>query len=123
MQLKKILPLFAIAIGLALAMATSGFREGPETVFSFVFVAPGGTDFSDDAVMDEANWDYTSDNNQCTGFVKACKITTGSSYVTGSSPATYALDPSISVQASENGAGVARVTGIADQTGSYSNKN
>lgn len=126
MKIKKIIPLFAIAIGLVLAVAASGFREETKTdpdLYSFEFLAPGGTDFSDDAVMDVSNWHFTSNDDPCNGLVKACKITVTGGYKTGSNPATYALSSSINIQAAENGSGVARVTAIADQNGSYSNKN
>lgn len=118
------MPAFAIAIGLGLAMATSAFKEVPITdpVYSFVFNPPSGTDFSDDAVMDLSNWQYTSDNDQCSGATRACKITVTSGYKTGSSPANYALDPSVDIQATENVSGEAHVTSIADPDGTYSNE-
>ena len=118
------IPVFAIAIGLALAMAASGFKEVPKTdpVYSFEFTPPTQNDYSDEAVMDVSNWDYTSDNNQCGGAQRACKITVTSGFKTGTSSANYALDPSVNIQATENVSGEAHLTGIDDPNGTFSNE-
>lgn len=97
MNLKKMFPVFAIALGLVLAMATSGFKEEPMkqnnlVMHTFEYTAPGGS-YSQANVQDETNWVYTASTARCNDQKeKACRIfvtdddvtQSGSSYVLNS---------------------------------------
>lgn len=86
---KKIIPLFAIAIGLGLAVATSGFREVVKDsngfdLFTFEYNPPENVTnpYAPEYVQDEDNWQYTTDNTHCSNDdVKACRIFVTSGFV------------------------------------------
>lgn len=72
MRFKKIFPAFAIALGLVLAFATSGFKEVQKdyklSTYYFVYHPERGQASNPD------NWDFTSDNSLCEGDGQSCKI-------------------------------------------------
>lgn len=82
MQIKKVMPAFAIAIGLALAVATSGFKPATTTISDngqmitawFEFVGNDPTNLSQ--VEDYLNYSYT-DGQPCSGLTtKICAVQT-----------------------------------------------
>jgi len=130
-RFSRFLPLFAIATGVALVMATSAFKEAPknkngDTMIAFEYNAPGSdpNPYSQTNVETLGNWQYTSDNSACTsGNVKACKVYVSSAYVDGSGPSNYTLDPSYVITASSGA--VSHVTATSDGSTSgtdFSNK-
>ena len=87
MNLKRIFPVFAIAIGLVLAVATSGFKDKPTnkdlSTYYFVYHPERGP------ASDPDNWDFTSDNSLCEGDGQSCKIRLTEDHVnTMTSPVT-----------------------------------
>ena len=123
------MPAFAIAIGLVLAMATSGFKEGPKNksgdqLFTFQYNPPSGTDYSTTSVQDVNKWSHTSDNSDCSNNdVKACKVRVPVTYVNNPT-GTPSLKPSINLVATESSSGISYVSSTAaGMSGSISNKN
>jgi hypothetical protein len=72
MNIQKMIPSFAIAIGLALAMATSGFREGPKGNLDLTFYEYTGSDFSQTNIQDINK--YVRSTNSCSGSRNVCGI-------------------------------------------------
>ncbi len=72
MKIKKIMPLFAIAMGLVLAMATSAFKEMPKESFSSTFYEYVGTDFSQTNIQEISN--YVRSTNSCSGTKNVCGV-------------------------------------------------
>ncbi|MGF7231363.1 hypothetical protein [Arachidicoccus sp.] len=128
MRLIKILPTCGLALGVALVLATSAFKEAPvnksgETMYTFQYNAPSGLHpYSAANVENVANWSYTS-STSCNGTnVKACGLQVPESYVddpTGSPT----LDASINISATESSPNVAYVSGTdAGTDATISNK-
>lgn len=70
-KVSHLLPIFAIAIGVALVTVTSAFKEKPkfksgDTTYYFEYQ-------SGDA-SNPSNWQYTSDETLCDGDGESCKI-------------------------------------------------
>jgi hypothetical protein len=104
MQIRKMIPVFAIAMGLVLALATSGFRQGPKDqnklgMHTFEYTAPSGS-YSQLNVQNEANWVYTSSTSRCNDQdVKACRIFVTDDDVT-TSGSGFVLNPGFEITAS-----------------------
>ena len=129
MNIRKMLPAFAIAIGLALAMATSGFKEVPKNkngdqLFTFQYNPPGGTDYSTTSVQNVTKWSYTTDNNDCSNNdIEACKVRVPVTYVNNPT-GSPSLKSSVNLTATESSAGISYVSATAaGMSGSISNKN
>ncbi|WP_156522645.1 hypothetical protein [Arachidicoccus ginsenosidimutans] len=118
-RLSRLLPVFAIAIGVALVAVTSAFKEQPksksgQTLYTFEY---SGGDYSQASVEDVGNWDFTSNNDPCiSGVAKACKIYASHVDASGDEPV---LDSSENIVAAYNSATQTyRVGSTADGTGS-----
>lgn len=101
MNIKKIVQLFAIALGLVLAVATSGFKEvkAPNSMHTFLYTAPLNS-YDQTDVQDPDNWQYTSSTNRCDDQdVKACRIFVTDKNVV-SSGSNFALKPGFQINAS-----------------------
>jgi len=72
MQIKKIIPLFAIAMGLVLAMATSGFKEVPKGNVNAYFYKYQGPDFTKTNIQDANN--YVRTTLSCSGVTNVCGV-------------------------------------------------
>lgn len=92
MKIKKVIPLFAIAIGLVLALATSGFRtekisapDGRVVTTWFEFTGSDPTNLSQ--VKNYLNYTY-DDGQPCSGLTnKICAVETEGTAQTGQHPA------------------------------------
>ncbi len=122
MNIQKILPACAVAMGVALVMATSAFKEAPkdksgDPLYTFQYNPPGTDPYSVANVEDVGNWSYTANTDPCTsGTAKACKIY--ASHVDNSGPEPVLLT-SENISATLNmGTGTARVVSTADGSGS-----
>ncbi|WP_162923686.1 hypothetical protein [Arachidicoccus soli] len=118
MNIQKILPACAVAMGVALVMATSAFTKAPtnksgDTLYTFQYNAPSGMHpYSQANVENVANWSYTT-STSCNGVnVEACGLQVPESYVDDpiGSPT---LDASIDISATESSSNVAYVSGTA----------
>jgi hypothetical protein len=123
----RILPLCAIALGVGLVMVTSAFTKAPQTktaqgnYTSYTFEY-SGPDYTVAHVEDPSNWTYTTSSPSCSGNQIACSLQATDSYVdvSGSSPV---LKSTINIQATlVPGPNTARVTGMDDPNGSFSNQ-
>jgi hypothetical protein len=100
MQLKKMMPVFAIAMGLVLAMATSAFKEGPKDkngfdLFTFKYNPPENqtNPYAPEFVQDESNWEYTTDDSHCSNDdVKACRIFVPAEFVNPDNSLNSSID-------------------------------
>lgn len=72
MKIKKMLPVFAVAIGLVLAMATSSFKEAPKAGQNQFFYEYVGTDFSQNNIQEPGN--YIRATGSCSGFDDVCGV-------------------------------------------------
>jgi len=76
MSIKKIIPLFAIALGLVLAVATSGFKEntkGSDALLTSWYEFNGDpSDIND--VLDNTQYIYTSGMKPCNGSSDVCGV-------------------------------------------------
>jgi len=126
MNLKKMFPVFAIVIGLVLALATSGFKEGPNkingfTTYLFEFDASQPYDVSH--VQDKANWDLNQNAGECDETPEAaCTIRVPESDV--DNPGTSAtLKSAFSITAAMNSTtSTAYVTSLSDGLAQIFNK-
>jgi hypothetical protein len=84
MNIKKMIPSFAIAIGLVLAMATSGFREVPKENLNQYYYAYQGPDFTKTNIQDPDN--YTRTTLSCSGTTNVCGVLLSIDEGTGNPP-------------------------------------
>ncbi len=113
MKLYKLLPTCGLALGVALVIATSAFKEAPkdksgDPLYTFQYTGP--SDYSQTEVEDVSNWAYTADTDPCDNHnVEACKVQVPESYVDNptSSPT---LDASINIGATVSSNGTAYVS-------------
>lgn len=84
MSIKKIIPLFAIALGLVLAVATSGFKEGVKEKASLTFYKYVGPDFSQANIQDLTQ--YVQASNVCSGRHDVCGVFLATDNGPGSNP-------------------------------------
>lgn len=84
MKIKKMIPVFAIAMGLVLAMATSGFKEGPKGNLDLTFYQYTGSDFSQSNIQDINN--YVKSTNSCSGTQNVCGVLLATDTGTGNPP-------------------------------------
>lgn len=130
MRFNKIFPAFAIAIGLVLAVATSGFKEGRQgnrmDTFTFQYVPPTGDPhpYSVTNVQDKTNWEETGTPPSCSGSQKACMLNVPDTYV-DESGGTPELGSNFSITATESSSNVAYVSNTTAGSGSsvISNRN
>ena len=66
------MPAFAIAIGLALAMATSAFKEAPKANVNQYYYEYLGPDFTQANIQDADN--YTRTSLSCSGTHNVCGV-------------------------------------------------
>ena len=126
-HIKKLAPVAAMVMGVALALVTSAFNtphktKGGATLYSFEYNPPATDPYSVANVENVSNWVYTASSPGCSGNQEACSLQASDSYVdnSGSSPV---LESSIDIQAVNTPAtGTARVSSIADQNGSFANQ-
>jgi len=120
-NLSKMLPACGFVIAVALVLTSSAFtkvsNQKIDDLYSFQYVEPSGSNpYSQANVQNKSNWEYAPSDPGCTtGNVKPCEIQVSSSYVQGSDPSTYALDPSFSITASSGT--TSHVTATSDGTG------
>lgn len=72
MNFKKIIPLFAIAIGLVLAVATSGFKEKSKDNMALTFYKYVGPDLSQSNIQEVTL--YIQAANSCSGRHDVCGV-------------------------------------------------
>lgn len=72
MRFKKIFPAFAIALGMVLAVATSGFKEAPKANQNPYFYEYAGSDFSEQKIEDPDN--YIRSGLSCSGSYDVCGV-------------------------------------------------
>lgn len=119
-------PVFAIAIGLVLAVATSGFKEEPMkennlVMHTFEYTAPGGS-YSQANVQDETHWVFTSSSARCNDQnVKACRIFVTDDDVTPSGSG-YVLNSGFGITASSGSNSYVLSTDAGSGTNFVSNK-
>lgn len=73
---RYILSIFAVIIAVGMAAFTAPENDNKAVAnYSFYYMAPGGTDFSQPAVQNKNNWKSApSPLPTCTGSNKACRI-------------------------------------------------
>jgi hypothetical protein len=129
MQIRKMIPAFAIVTGLALALVTSGFKEGTKVnkvdTFTFEYNPPAGLNpYSITNVQDKSHWKETVTPPSCSGSLKACMLNVPDTYVddSGDSPQ---LGSNFSITATESSSNVAYVSNTSAGSGSgvISNRN
>jgi hypothetical protein len=84
MNIKKMIPAFAIVMGLVLAMATSGFKEGPKGNLDLTFYQYTGSDFSQTNIQDINK--YVKSTNTCSGTQNVCGVLLATDTGTGNPP-------------------------------------
>lgn len=84
MVIKKIIPAFAIAIGLALAMATSAFKENVKGNQNPYYYEYQGPDFTKANIQDANN--YTRTSLSCSGATNVCGVFLSVDEGTGNPP-------------------------------------
>lgn len=116
-HIQKIAPFAAMAVGAVLALATSAFKQSPQTksgdpMYTFEYTPPSTDPYSAANVQDTANWNFTTNPDPCLGSDKACTLEVPADYVKnpGSSPT---LLSSIDIQTHVNDDGFASVTATA----------
>jgi hypothetical protein len=72
MNIKKLIPVFAIAMGLVLAMVTSGFKEEPKGNQNPYFYEYRGSDFSNTNIQKPTN--YIRASESCSGSLNVCGV-------------------------------------------------
>lgn len=72
MKIRKMIPAFAIAIGLALAMATSAFKEAPGVHQNPYYYQYNGGNFTMTNIQDPNN--YIRTTLSCTGSTNVCGV-------------------------------------------------
>ncbi|HTN37409.1 MAG TPA: hypothetical protein VL053_10065 [Arachidicoccus sp.] len=126
MELNKILPIGAIAAGVALVMATSGFTKAPKAnlggdqLYTFQYNPPGTDPYSVNNVEDENNWSLATPEDACpSGSIKACQIQASQVDLSGPVPMLLASE---AIQAAVTpGTTSAKVTMTADAVGNPGN--
>ena len=78
------IPSFAIAIGLVLAMATSAFKEVSKGPVSLTFYEYTGSDFSQPNIQNINN--YARSTNSCSGTKNVCGVLLSTDTGTGNPP-------------------------------------
>lgn len=126
MNIQKMIPSFAIAIGLALAMATSGFREGPKDINganTYLFEFDSSQPYDVAHVQDKGNWDLNQSAAECDqNNEEACTIRVPESDVDNPGPSAT-LKSSFSITAATNSAtGTAYVSSLSDMSAQKINK-
>jgi hypothetical protein len=94
MKIRKMMPVFAIAIGLVLAMATSAFKEGTKDVntkFSTWYEFTGNPSIMSD-VLDNSKYEYTSGTKPCNGASDICGVNTTGATTPNSHPDAFSDD-------------------------------
>jgi hypothetical protein len=84
MNIRKVIPAFAIAMGLVLAMATSAFKEVPKGNFDLTFYEYTGSDFSQTNIQNINN--YVKSTNTCSGTRNVCGVLLATDTGTGNPP-------------------------------------
>ena len=84
MNIKKMIPSFAIAIGVALALATSAFRETPKGNQNPYYYEYQGPDFSKTNLQEPGN--YTRTSLSCSGSTNVCGVFLSIDEGTGNPP-------------------------------------
>lgn len=129
MNIHKILPVFAMVTGAALAVINSAFKEqqknkNGDTLYSFEYNPPSGAThpYSQANVENVANWQYTPSSPSCLGSDRACSIQVPVSFVDNPGTAPT-LDSTIEINATNSSPNVAYVnTTAAGADGSISNQ-
>jgi hypothetical protein len=84
MKIIKMIPAFAIAMGLVLALATSGFKEGPSKNTNQYYYAYDGPDFTKTNIQEAGN--YTRTTLSCSGTHNVCGVFLSVDEGTGNPP-------------------------------------
>ncbi len=126
MNLKKMFPVFAIAIGLVLAVATSGFKEGVKKInglTTYLFEYDSSQPFDITHVQDKGNWDLNQNAGECDETNQAaCTIRVPESDVDNPG-STATLKSSFSITAAMNsGTSTAYVSSLSDASAQIFNK-
>jgi len=126
MQLKKMMPVFAIAIGLVLAVATSGFKEGSKDkngVNMYLFEYDNSQPYDITHVQDKGNWDLNQNAAECDQTnEEACTISVPESDVDNPGPSAT-LKSSFSITAATNSTtGTAYVSSLSDASAQEFNR-
>jgi hypothetical protein len=123
---KKIIPLFAIAMGLVLAMATSAFKETPQKingVNTYLFEFDSSQPYDVAHVEDKSNWDLNQSAAECDQTdEEACTIRVPEADVDNPGPSAT-LKSSFSISATTNSTtGTAYVSSLSDMSAQRINK-
>jgi|SRR5665213_826931 len=86
MNINKMIPSFAVATGLAMAMATSAFREVPKESINPYFYEYQGPNFTQANIQDVDNYARTS--SSCSGSTNVCGVFLSMDEGTGNPPNT-----------------------------------
>lgn len=78
------MPVFAIAIGLVLALATSAFKQAPKENFDQAFYEYTGPDLTQSNIQDINN--YVRSTNTCSGTKNVCGVLLNTDTGTGNPP-------------------------------------
>ena|SRR3569623_382807 len=84
MKILKMIPAFAIAMGLALAMATSAFKEVPKGNQNQYYYEYQGPDFTKTNIQDANN--YVRTTLSCSGSTNVCGVFLSIDEGTGNPP-------------------------------------
>ncbi|MGN6804011.1 MAG: DUF6520 family protein [Ginsengibacter sp.] len=126
MKVKKIMPVFAIALGLVLALATSAFKQAPKDqngVDTYLFEYDISQPYDVSHVQDKANWDLNQNAAGCDQTnQEACTIRVPESDVDNPGPSAT-LKSSFSITAATNSStGTAYVSSLSDMSAQKFNK-
>ncbi|HEU0228656.1 MAG TPA: hypothetical protein VFQ86_13030 [Arachidicoccus soli] len=128
MKLYKLLPTCGLALGVALVLATSAFKEAPkdksgDTLYTFEYNAPATNPYSAANVENVANWSYTSGTPSCdANNQKACSIEVHSNYVNNPGAPSSTLKSNFSISATNYDMSDAYVASTSDASGVITNQ-
>lgn len=128
MKLYKLLPTCGLALGVALVIATSAFKEAPkdksgDPLYTFQYNAPATNPYSETNVENKANWSYNAGTPSCDdNDQRACSFEVSSNSVDVPTMGNPTLKSSFSITAEEYDASDYYVGSTSDNDATIVNK-